>query len=191
MDLIELLHVFAGLVMVFFLPGYTLVALLFPRKGELDPEYDIVYRLALGMGLSIVVAIFVGFALNAVSTESQGYVSSGPLWVSLLSLTALFFLIGWLRGAYPWLGMAHPRLYRPPPPRTIAGTKLVPTQMGRESERLLVERESLLRDMEKYAERSSTSNPSKRLYYRSRISQAKERVGEINAELKRIGKRDE
>jgi hypothetical protein len=186
MDIIGFIQAVAGLIMIFFLPGYTLVSMLFPRKGELDPEYDIVYRLALGMGLSIVIAIFVGFGLNAISTESQGYVTAGPLWISLISLTLIFFAIGALRGAYPSLGLLHPKMYRPPPPRTIAGMKLSTRYAGKGSERLLFEREQLLKDMEKYAERSSTSNSNKKVYYEKRISQAKSRVSEINEELKRL-----
>lgn len=181
-----LIQILAGLAVVFFLPGYTLVSLLFPRKGELDPEYDIVYRIALGMGLSIVIAIFVGFALNAISTEEQGYVSAGPLWISLLSVTAAFFVAGWYAGAYPWLGLLHPRLYREPPPRKVAGMRLMPTVKGREGERLLMEREQLLRDIEKYSQRSSTSNPNRQLYYRKRIDQAKARVEQVNEALETL-----
>jgi len=182
----SLLQILAGLAVVFLLPGYTLVCLLFPRKGELDPEYDVVYRVALGMGLSIVISIFVGFALNAVSTEEQGYVTAGPLWASLLSLTGLFFLGGWLLGAYPWLGLVHPKLYRQTRPRKVAGMRIVSPVKGREVERLLVERDELLRDIEKYASRASTSNPNKQLYYRKRIEQAKARVEQLNEQLSRM-----
>jgi len=181
-----LIQVLAGLVIVFFLPGYTLVCLMFPRKGELDPEYDVVYRVALGMGLSIVISIFVGFALNALSTEDQGYVSAGPLWASLLSITAVFFAGGWLLGAYPWMGLLHPKLYRVPPPRKVAGMKLMPLVKSRETEKLLVERDQLLTDIEKYAARSSSSNPNKQLYYRSRIEQARTRVEQVNEQLSRL-----
>jgi hypothetical protein len=182
----SLLQVFAGLAFVFFLPGYTLVCLLFPRKGELDPEYDIVYRIALGMGLSIVIAIFVGFGLNAISSEEQGYVSAGPLWASLVSITAVFFLGGWYLGAYPWMGVVHPTLYRSTRPRKVAGMKLMSVAQGREVERLLVERDGLLRDIEKYAARSCTSNANRQLYYRKRIEQARARVEQLNDELTRL-----
>ena len=74
----NLLQVVAGLLLVFLLPGYALVNLIFPRRGELDPEYDPVYRLTLGMGLSVAVTIFVGFFLNAISDEETQYVRSGP-----------------------------------------------------------------------------------------------------------------
>lgn len=181
-----LIQVLAGLAIIFLLPGYTLVCLLFPRRGELDPEYDIVYRIALGMGLSIVIAIFVGFALNAISTEEQGYVSAGPLWASLLTLTGLFFVGGWYLGAYPWMGLIHPKLYRDPPPRKVAGMKVIQTVRGRQAERLLLEREQLLREIGKRAARASTSNPTKQLYYRRRIEQARSRVEQVNAELDRL-----
>jgi len=182
----SLFQVLAGLAVVFFLPGYTLVCMLFPRKGELDPEYDIVYRIALGMGLSIVISIFVGFALNAISTEEQGYVTAGPLWASLLSLTAAFFIGGWYLGAYPWLGLVHQGLYRTTRPRKVAGMRVVSPVKGREVERLLIERDELLKDIEKHASRSSTSNQNRQLYYRRRIEQAKARVEQLNEELARL-----
>ena len=49
-----------GLIFVLFVPGYVLVAALFPRKDDLD----LVERLALSLGLSIAVVPLVGLALN-------------------------------------------------------------------------------------------------------------------------------
>lgn len=184
------LQLFAGLLFVFFLPGYTLVNLLFSRKGELDPEYDIVYRIALGMGLSIVIAIIVGFALNAISTEEQGYVTAGPLWLLLVSITALFALGGWLRGAYPSAGLIHPKLYRASPARKIPGVSRPETRRRKGADRLILEREQLLVDLEKFTQRSSTSNPQRKLYYLRRIEQVRERIGQVNEELKRMDKED-
>jgi hypothetical protein len=178
-----LIQVLLGIAVVFFLPGYTLISLLFPRKGELDPDYDIVYRVALGMGLSIVIAIFVGFGLNAISTETEGYVSPGPLWISLLSFTVVFFVAGWYRGAYPWLGLLHEGLYRTPAPRRAPGEKTALIRFGREERRLVLERVQLLEDIETYRERSSTSNPSRKLYYQRRIEQARERLEQVNGLL--------
>lgn len=184
------LQLLAGLLFIFFLPGYTLVSLLFPRRGELDPEYDIVYRIALGMGLSIVIAILVGFALNAISTEEQGYVTEGPLWLLLVSVTGLFALGGWLRGAYPSAGLIHPSLYREPSARTIPGVSMPKTTRRKGADRLILEREQLLVDLEKFTQRSSTSNPQRKLYYLRRIEQVRERIGQVNDELKRLEKED-
>jgi len=49
-----------GLVFVLFLPGYVLVAALYPRRDDLD----LVERLALSLGLSIAVVPLIGLGLN-------------------------------------------------------------------------------------------------------------------------------
>lgn len=182
-----LLQVVAGLLMVFFLPGYTLVNLLFPRKGELDPEYDIVYRVALGMGLSVVISIMAGFGLNAISSEEQGYVSAGPLWAVLGSATALFAFLGWYRGAYPMAGWIHPSLYRAPASRGGPAVKPSDFARHRRTEKLLLEREQLLADLKTFSDRTSTSNPHRKMYYRKRVDHVRERIEAINDELRKLG----
>lgn len=183
----SILHIAAGVAVVFLLPGFTLVNLLFPRRGELDPEYDIIYRIALGMGVSVVVSIFVGFLLNAISTEEHAYVTSGPLWTVLLILTGLFGLVGWIRGAYPRAGLIHPRLYRPPLiPGTPKAGGLSYSKKTR-AEKLVLEREALLADLKKLVDSSSTSNPQRKLYFQRRIDYARGRVDKINEELRLLG----
>jgi uncharacterized membrane protein len=49
-----------GLLMVLFLPGYALIAALFPRKDDLDG----IERAALSFGLSIAIVPLIGLALN-------------------------------------------------------------------------------------------------------------------------------
>jgi len=185
-----ILHVAAGILLIFFLPGYALVNLLFPRRGELDPEYDVVYRSALGMGLSIVIAIIVGFGLNAVSTEEQGYVTAGPLWGLLVGITAVFVILGWYRGAYPGAGFIHPSLYRPVGVKGIVRDGRSQFQRQRTIERLVYERESLLLELGKFGDRATTSNPQRQVYYRKRMGQARERIKEINRELAALGDKE-
>lgn len=183
-----LLQVAAGLLIIFFLPGFAFINMMFPRRGELDPEFDIVYRTALGMGTSVVIAILVGFGLNAISSEGQGYVTSGPLWIILLSLTGIFFVLGWLRGAYPRAGYIHPSLYRAPvrpgEPRTVGSD----FARKRRLEGLVVERERLLKDIKKYADRSATSNQQRKLYYHKMADNARDRIAQISDELKTLGR---
>lgn len=186
----DLIRVIAGLAIILFLPGYTLVNSLFPRKGELDPQFDFVYRAVLGMGLSIVIAILVGFILNAFSTEAHPYVTEGPLWAILLSLTGAFVLVGWLRGAYPAAGLIHPALYRPHSIPGVPQGKPYGYKKKTRMDRLLLERESLISDIKVFTDRSSTSNPQRRLYYRKRIEQAMERVARINSELDKVESED-
>ncbi len=183
-----ILQVVAGLLTIFFLPGFTLINMMFPRRGELDPEYDLVYRVALGMGTSVVIAILVGFGLNAISSEEQGYVTAGPLWTLLLLLTAVFLALGWVRGAYPRAGFIHPSLYRVPGKRGEPRTVGSDFARKRRLESLVVERERLLKDIKKYTERSATSNPQRKLYYRKMADNAKDRIAQISGELKTLGR---
>jgi uncharacterized membrane protein len=56
-------RVVLGLPFVLFFPGYALICLLFPRKGDLDG----VERIALSLGLSIAIVPLIGLALNYTS----------------------------------------------------------------------------------------------------------------------------
>ena len=80
-----------GLPMVLFLPGYALIAALFPAKDDLDG----IERLALGFGLSIAVVPLIGLGLN--------YTSWGirlvPILVSLSVFTLLMCVIAFYRRA--------------------------------------------------------------------------------------------
>ncbi|SVA65474.1 uncharacterized protein METZ01_LOCUS118328 [marine metagenome] len=126
MEEINWIRVFAGLLLVLFIPGYTFIQALFPRKGELDEEFDSLYRITLGMAMSICVVILVGFVLgnpalgNAPdwgnwSDGDKGFFQTFFITSSLLTISILFFIAGWYRGAYPWTAQIHPSLARAPP----------------------------------------------------------------------------
>lgn len=70
-----------GLIFVLFLPGYALVAAMFPKKEDIDG----IERLALGFGLSIVVVPILGFLLNYTPWGIRLY----PVTLALLSFTAV------------------------------------------------------------------------------------------------------
>lgn len=78
-----------GLAMVLFLPGYALIAVLFPRKGDLDG----IERIALSFGLSIAVVPLMGLGLN--------YTSWGirlvPVVISLCLFTVLMAIAAHIR----------------------------------------------------------------------------------------------
>ena len=54
------LRVVVGFPLLLFIPGYLLVSTLFPRNDEIDA----VERVALSIGLSICIVVFVGLCLN-------------------------------------------------------------------------------------------------------------------------------
>jgi uncharacterized membrane protein len=53
-------RIILGLPLVLFLPGYALIAILFPRKDDLDG----IERIAVSFGLSIAISPLLGLALN-------------------------------------------------------------------------------------------------------------------------------
>jgi hypothetical protein len=115
--MLETLRVIAAIILIFFLPGFMLVQVLFPGKEELDADFDWLYRGAMAVGLSMVVTILVSFGLNSLGANpntGMGYVTTGPITLLLLVLTGIFFGIAWFRGGFPFLGRLHPGLIRFP-----------------------------------------------------------------------------
>ena len=79
-----------GLLMVLFVPGYTLIAALFPKKGDLDG----IERTALSFGLSIAVVPLIGLGLN----YTPWGIRLTPVVVSLAVFTvAMSFAAYWRR----------------------------------------------------------------------------------------------
>lgn len=77
-----------GIPMLLFLPGYALVAALFPRKDDLDA----LERFALSIGLSIAVVPFIGLALN--------YTPWGIRLIPLLASISIFVITMSMVAAY-------------------------------------------------------------------------------------------
>jgi uncharacterized membrane protein len=78
-----------GIPMVLFLPGYALIAALFPMKNDLDG----IERLALSFGLSIAVVPLIGLGLNFTPFG----IRLVPILVSLSVFTLLMLLIAYIR----------------------------------------------------------------------------------------------
>ena len=153
---------------------------MFPRKNELDEEFDTLYRVTLGMAMSICVVILIGFVLGnpglgnapaweGISDGEKGWFQPFFVATSLLAATALFFAAGWYRGAYPWLANVHPALARAPPgfrveaELAVAG-KIIPAELL-EMEGLQHDRRNVKRKLEEFERRERVGSSMMRNYY--------------------------
>ncbi len=83
------LRIFLGIPLVLFLPGYSLIAILFPRKYDLGW----IERAALSFGLNIAVVPFLGWALN----YTPFGIRRTPILIILSLVTISLSLIAWFR----------------------------------------------------------------------------------------------
>ncbi len=88
------LRVIFALPMILFIPGYVLIATLFPGKDDLDS----IERLALSFGLSIAIVPLIGLALN----YTPWGIRLDPIVISLAAFTTvLLFLAQYYRSLLP------------------------------------------------------------------------------------------
>ena len=78
-----------GFPLVLFLSGYSLVSALFPRKDELG----LLERIALSIGLSICVVVFVGLGLN----YTPWGIRLGPVLLALSAFTLVMTAVSAVR----------------------------------------------------------------------------------------------
>ena len=105
---------------MFFVPGFTFINALFPAEGELDQELDTIYRVAFSIVMSIVFVIIFGYILGNLHLILDGgsFYRSHYILGGLGLISLIFFLLGWYRGAYRYLGKIHP-IFRRPSPKSI------------------------------------------------------------------------
>lgn len=184
-------RVIGALVLLFFLPGYLLINALYPRKGELDREYDGLYRLTLGIVLSIAVTVFWSFFLNSFGVNEGtglGYVVGPNIAGGLIGLSVLFFIVGWWRGAYLWMARLHPSLARVPKPG--------PGELLSEEERdhrirlqlqeLAEKREGLRRTIKDAERRMRMQSSDARAHYETLRDRSRDELKEIEMKLKAL-----
>ncbi|PKL61206.1 MAG: hypothetical protein CVV31_12575 [Methanomicrobiales archaeon HGW-Methanomicrobiales-2] len=123
------LRILFGVAMVLFIPGYALIAALFPAKGDLDG----IERVALSFGLSIAVVPLIGLALN----YTPWGIRLDPILASLTLFTLAMTAIAWYRRlllpagerfsvpARAMLGAARLELFDPEASRLDRGLSVV------------------------------------------------------------------
>ena len=85
----SVLRILFGVAMVLFIPGYALIAALFPARDDLDG----IERIALSFGLSIAVVPLIGLALN----YTPWGIRLDPILASLTLFTLAMTLVAWYR----------------------------------------------------------------------------------------------
>jgi len=84
-----ILRIVFGLCLVLFFPGYTLLSVLFPKKGDLGG----IERVALSFGLSIAVVPLIGLILNYTPWGIRLY----PILISITLFILITSVLAWLR----------------------------------------------------------------------------------------------
>ena len=198
MEEINWLRVIAGMLLVLFLPGYTLIQAMFPRRGELDEEFDTLYRVTLGMAMSICVVILIGFVLgnpslgnapdwDGWSDGEKGYFQTFFITLTLTIATLLFFGIGWYRGAYPWMANLHPSLARAPPglriesELAVAG-KFIPADLI-ELQGLKHDRDNVKRKLKEAETRKGIGSSMMKKYYEKKEKTLLADLADIDARM--------
>lgn len=191
LGVLGLLRVVAALVLVFVLPGLLLVNVLYPRRGELDREYDALYRLTLGIVLSIAVTVLWGFFLNSLGVQPggvTGYVQAPEIAEGLIGLSVLFFVLGWWRGAYPRMARVHPSLARVPKagPESLLTDEEKDHRVRMKLEELAESRERLRRTIKDYERRMQLQSSDARSHYEARRDAARAELRRVETELRKL-----
>ncbi len=191
LGVLGLLRVLAALILVFLLPGLLLVNVLYPRRGELDREYDALYRLTLGIVLSIAVTVLWGFFLNSLGVQPggvTGYVQAPEIAEGLIGLSVLFFVLGWWRGAYPWMARIHPSMARVPKagPESLLTEETKDHRIRMRLEELAESRERLRRTIKDYERRMQLQSADARSHYEERRDAARAELKRVEAELHKL-----
>ena len=189
------LQVAFGLILIFFLPGFLLVKALFPGRNELDKEYNLIYEIGLGMGLSIVIAILDGFMLGSlhqligfrtVDGREVGYFDTPYIVSSLLLISLALFIAAWYRGAFPWMGRLHPGLARVPASERPEGRKKRLDGLIMKIWELSRERERLRREVLDSERKARSHGAEMRAYYKKKLGELRERLAKVDGEMKEL-----
>lgn len=88
-----------SLILMFFLPGFFLALIIWPKKDALNMEFDLLFKAVIGIVLSMLISIFVGIFLYGISgLSAPSDVQSLRLWAVLGALSVVLGIVAWQRG---------------------------------------------------------------------------------------------
>jgi uncharacterized membrane protein len=182
LDILQIFQIIGAVLLMFFLPGFMLVQALFPRKNELDEEHDLLFRVVLGIGMSIVITALDGFVLGSLGVNpvtDKGFWDPFYITLSLSLITIVLFFIGWYRGSYPSLKKSKKR-----PESTLQVI-----DENRENYLKIMNQLKQKRKMiEKLIIKLENAPPEERKRYEGRKSRLEKKVKKLEDELIELGK---
>ena len=97
--MIDVLIGILALLLIFFFPGFFLVLIIFPKRGQLSMDFDILFKGALGIALSILISVLDVILLDQIgSSIGTPMITSAALWLSIGALTIILGIISWFFG---------------------------------------------------------------------------------------------
>ncbi|MEM4262445.1 MAG: hypothetical protein QW505_03100 [Thermoplasmata archaeon] len=97
--MIDVLIGILALLLIFFLPGFFLVLIIFPKRGQLSRDFDLLFKAALGIALSILINVLDVIVLDQLgSSIGTPMITSVALWVSVGLITIVLGIVSWFFG---------------------------------------------------------------------------------------------
>lgn len=97
--MIDILIGILALLLIFFLPGFFLVLIIFPKRGQLSRDFDLLFKSALGIALSILINVLDVIVLDQIgSSVGTPMITQTSVWLSVGAVTIILGLISWYFG---------------------------------------------------------------------------------------------
>ena len=186
-----ILNTIVAFLLTFILPGYTLVNAVFPSKGEFDDDFDLIYRITFGIGMSVVITILVGFSLGIAPLINlgSGYFNYLNVLITLSSLTVIFFVVCWWRGAYRWMGIIHPKLERPE--LEVTYYEEDDRELIKDIEDLFRKKQILKKEIKKAHIKIESSSGNIKKRHRGMLNDRKQELEKVDKKLRELEKQRE
>jgi len=97
--MIDIIIGLLALVLLFFLPGFLLALIIWPKKDSLSMEYDLLLKCVIGMVFSMIISILVGIVLYGIDgMQAPKDTQSIRLWLILSVISIILGSISWNSG---------------------------------------------------------------------------------------------
>jgi len=97
--MLEILIELLSLILIFFLPGFLLTLIIWPKNDSPSKEHNLLVKCVIGIIFSMIISIIAGIVFYGVSSISASpEVQSIRLWLTLGVISIIFGYISWKRG---------------------------------------------------------------------------------------------